>query len=302
MLSPLLSAALLVSGTQTAFTVQDPRISESSGLAASIGHPGIVYTHNDSGHAAQIFALDARGRTKATYTLDGVTARDWEGIALGKDEKGRPAIFVADIGDNRNSWDHVAVYRVPEPKTVKSQTLHAKKFRFTYENGPRDAESILIDPRDNRLYIASKSLGSGKLYVAPKTLRADNVLKPVATAHSFATDGAFAPDGRTFVIRGYFSASLYSAPGKLIDTLSLPSQEQGEGITYAPDGRSLLVSSEGVGQKVLRVELPEKAQPVPSKPVTVSKKTEKHGTNRSLVLLAIVGAVVAVVLFGRRRK
>src|SRR5215216_4067774 len=103
MLSPLLSAALLASGTQTAFTVQDPRISESSGLAASTGHPGIVYTHNDSGHAAQIFALDAKGRTKATYTLDGVTARDWEGIALGKDEQGRPAIFIADIGDNQNS-------------------------------------------------------------------------------------------------------------------------------------------------------------------------------------------------------
>jgi len=302
MLSPLLSAALLVSGAQTAFTVQDPRISESSGLAASTRHPGIVYTHNDSGHAAQIFALDTKGRTKATYTLDGVTARDWEGVALGKDEQGRPAIFIADIGDNQNSWDHVAVYRVPEPKTVKSQTLQAEKFRFTYADGPRDAESIMIDPRDNRLYIASKSLGSGKLYVAPKKLRADNVLKSVGSAHSFATDGAFAPDGSTFVIRGYFSASLYSAPGKLIDTLSLPSQEQGEGITYAPDGRSLLISSEGVEQKVLRVELPKKALPVASPAATESNKTEKRGTNRGLGLLAVIGVVVAVVLFGRRRK
>ncbi|MEO5877861.1 MAG: hypothetical protein ABIS86_05125 [Streptosporangiaceae bacterium] len=296
-----MSAALLAGGDD-AFTVQDPRISESSGLAASAEHPGIVYTHNDSGHPAQIFALDAKGRTRATYTLDGVTARDWEGIALGKDEKGRPAIYIADTGDNRNSWDHVAVYRIREPKDVRSRTLQAEKFRFTYRDGPRDAETIMIDPRDNRLYIASKSLGSGRLYVAPKRLRADNVLTPVARAHSFATDGAFAPDGTTFVIRGYYSASLYSAPGKVIETISLPSQEQGEGITYAADGRSLLVSTEGVRQKVLRVPLPEKAQPVPTETASESQPKEKDGSHRGVGLLALVGVVVVAVLCGRRRK
>src|SRR5581483_4478856 len=38
-------------------TITDPRIDESSGLAASRRHPGIVYTFNDSGGSPRVFAL-----------------------------------------------------------------------------------------------------------------------------------------------------------------------------------------------------------------------------------------------------
>ncbi|GAA3201805.1 hypothetical protein [Actinocorallia longicatena] len=309
-LNVLVAAALPLSGgggAQVAFTIKDPAITESSGLAASRRHPGIVYTHNDSGGSPRIFALDSDGRTEAVFTIAGANARDWEGIALGKDEKGRDALYIADIGDNMHgAWPYVTVYRVTEPAQIRSRTLQATAFRFTYADGARDAETIMIDPRDNRLYVASKLLGTGKLYQAPKRLSTSrkNVLKPVGSAHSFATDGAFAPDGSSFVIRGYFSATLYSAPGKRLSSLSLPSQEQGESITYAPDGRSLLVSSEGEDRKVWRVPLPEKALPSPE-PVSQDDETEKtpgKGTNKGLGLFVLVGVGVAAVAYARRRK
>ena len=38
-------------------------------------------------------------------------------------------------------------------------------YRFKYPDGPHDAEALLVDPRDGRIWIATKSLGTGGLYV-----------------------------------------------------------------------------------------------------------------------------------------
>ncbi|MDX6738389.1 hypothetical protein [Actinocorallia sp. A-T 12471] len=306
--SALLAAVLpLGSGGEprVEFSFTDDRITESSGLAASTLHPGIVYTHNDSGGEARVYAVDAEtGRTKAVLTFAGLTARDWEGMAIGKDEQGRSALYLADIGDNlRGAWPHVAVFRIPEPERLRDATLPVTAFRFTYEDGPRDAESLLIDPRDNRLYIASKAFGSGTLYRAPKKLKTTgkNVLKAVGDAPSFATDGAFAPDGSTFVIRGYTSATVYRAPGEKVERISLPLQEQGEGVTYTPDGKALLISSEGADRKVWRVPLPEEALPEPS-PTAAAAEKGTSGTNKGAGLLLLGGVTLAAVFLGRRRK
>ncbi|MFG2006486.1 hypothetical protein ACGFNU_45805 [Spirillospora sp. NPDC048911] len=264
------SAGGVAGDPKVVFKVSDPRINESSGLAVSRRHQGVIYTHNDSGGVAQIFALGPDGSTRAVLTLAGAGARDWEGMAMGQDEKGRPAIYVADIGDNLGgAWPFVTVYRIPEPARLRSQTVRATSFKLKYEDGPRNAETMMINPRTNRLYVASK-LFSGALYEAPARLRSSgyNKLRKVADAPAIATDGAFAPDGRSYVIRTYFGARIYSVkddgrPGKSLRSIGLPAQEQGESVTYSPDGRSLLVGSEGGGQPVYEVPLPESAIPSP---------------------------------------
>jgi hypothetical protein len=261
LLGPGVAYARAVPDPGIAFTFSDGRITESSGLAVSTRHPGIVYTHNDSDGSAVIYAVGPDGRTKARLTLSRAHNRDWEGIAVGRDQTGS-AIFVADIGDNAGgAQPYVTVYRVPEPARLSDQTLSATAFRLKYEDGPRNAESVLINPRTNRLYIASKQIGGG-LYEAPARLRTDrvNVLRRVGQAPLLATDGAYAPDGRRFVIRTYFSAHIYSAPGKLVRIVSLPHQEQGESIAYSADGRWLLAGSEGVRSPVYRVRLPGDAR------------------------------------------
>jgi hypothetical protein len=244
-----------------AFTIRDPRITESSGLAASQLHPGVLYTHNDSGDAARVFAVGPDGRVLATLRLAGIQARDWEAIAVGRDERGQPALFVGDIGDNRGTWPSVAVYRISEPAVLRNATVPARRYRLRYPDGPRNAEALLVDPRGNRLFVASKESVGGGLYEAPATLRSDqvNLLHRVAGVPSLVTDGSFSPDGRSFVLRGYLDAYVYAASGRRIDSFSLPAQEQGESVTYSRDGRDLLVGSEGADSPVWRVRLPDAA-------------------------------------------
>nr|BFE84012.1 hypothetical protein GCM10020093_066130 [Planobispora longispora] len=73
-----------------------------------------------------------------------------------------------------------------------------------------------------------------------------------------ATDAAYAPDGSSFVIRTYFSATVYSAPGEQLSKVTMPPLEQAESIAYTADGTALLTGTEGTGSPVYRVPLPER--------------------------------------------
>ncbi|GAA0573800.1 hypothetical protein [Actinomadura livida] len=303
---------------QVAFTIRDERITESSGLAVSRRHKGVVYTHNDSGDVPSVFALGPDGGVRAVLTLGGANARDWEDIAVGQDERGRPAIFVGDIGDNLGgAWPYVTVYRIPEPARLRSQTIRATAFKIKYADGPRNAETLMINPKTNRLYLASKLFG-GKVYEAPARLRTGgfNVVREVSGAPPIATGGAFSPDGRTCVIRTYLGARLYSvnpdgSPGKSLTSIGLPAQKQGESVTYTADGTALLVGSEGTNQPVYRIPLPEEA--LPSKAPSQAPSPENAGTSggageegkdasstRTGLFLAL--AIAAAVGYGLLRK
>jgi hypothetical protein len=253
-------------GAELALRLQDPRIVESSGLAVSRRHPAVVWTHNDSGDAARLFAVGGDGRTLATLRLAGVEARDWEAMAAGRDDQGRPALFVGDIGDNQGTWEEVAVYRVPEPAALRDAAVPAVRYRLRYADGPRDAEALLVDPRSNRLYVASKEPAGGGLYQAPARLRADrvNLLRRVAEVPPVVTDGGFLPDGRGFVLRDYQTAHVFAGPDRQLGSFPLPLQVQGESLAVWPDGRSVLSGSEGPASDLWRVPVPTSALPPPA--------------------------------------
>ncbi|MEV5414072.1 hypothetical protein AB0K60_35215 [Thermopolyspora sp. NPDC052614] len=242
------------------FRFKDKRITESSGIAVSPTHKGIYYTHNDSDDGPQFFAVGPDGRTRATFRLAGAAARDWEGMAASVDRAtGKGVLWFADIGDNLDgAWPDISVYKVIEPESMTNATLRATRYRFRYADGGRNAEGIMVHPGTGRLYIVSKEF-SGSVYRAPARLRTDrvNILRRVGPAPIMATDAAYAPDGSSFVIRTYFSASVYSAPGKLIARVAMPALDQAESIAYTPDGLYLLTGSEGSDSPVYRVALPE---------------------------------------------
>ncbi|MYQ78357.1 MULTISPECIES: membrane protein [unclassified Streptomyces] len=245
-------------GADRSFTIEDPRITESSGLAASRLHPGIYWTHNDSDDGPYVFAVDSRtGKTVATITMKGVGApRDVEAISIGPDGD----IYVGDIGDNLNgSWDHVWIYRFPEPKTLKDATVRATQYDVKYADGPRNAEALMVHPKTGRVYIASKNEDGGGLYEGPAKLSTggDNVFRRVGEV-PWVTDGAFSPDGKELVLRSYFSARGYAfANGRLgkdydVESPLLP---QSESVTYTADGSALMYGSEGKRSSVVRVDL-----------------------------------------------
>ncbi|AXG79486.1 YncE family protein [Streptomyces paludis] len=240
------------------FTIKDPRITESSGLAASRIHPGVYWTHNDSAHPPYIYAVDSRtGETVATITLAGIgEIRDAEAISLGPDGN----LYVGDIGDNLNgSWDHVWIYRFPEPKQLKDATVRPTQFTVEYEDGPRDAESMMVHPTTGRVYIASKNQGGGGLYEGPARLdpSGTNTFRRIGEV-PWVTDGAFSPDGTELTFRSYFSARSYEWKNGRLGPhrpVGVPFQRQAESVTYTADGKALMFGTEGARSGVVRVEI-----------------------------------------------
>src|SRR5215218_1034209 len=306
-----------VEGAEVVLRLQDPRIVESSGLALSRRHPRVLWTHNDSGDKARLYAVGADGRTLATLTLAGAEARDWEALAAGRDDRGRPALFVGDIGDNDGVWPEVAVYRVVEPAELRDVTVPAVRYRLRYPDGSHDAEALLVDPHSNRLYVATKSLAGGGLYQAPVRLRTGqvNVLRRVARVPPIVTDGAYLPDGRAFVLRDYQQAHVYTRPGRRVGAFELPLQYQGESITVTADGRSVLAGSEGPDSEVWRVPLPDpvmaRVAPTTTRPPPAAAPADRPapsggsrwGAAPFLVMTAgALALAAAVVVVGRRRR
>ncbi len=233
------------------FRFKDPQIVESSGLVA---RDGLFVTINDSGDSGRTFVVDpSTGRTVGGSTWS-TEPQDIEAIAPMPDG----SVMVADIGDNTGSRDSVSLLEVPV--ATGFEEVEPNEVDLTYSDGPRDAETLLVHPATGRVFVVSKSLLGGVLYAAPKRLSETrtNELEPLGDVLGFATDGAFFPDGRHFVLRDYGGAVVYSYPElATVGEFALPSQEQGEGIAVDEDG-AVFVSSEGQFSAVQRVKLPRR--------------------------------------------
>ncbi|MEU6817182.1 WD40 repeat domain-containing protein [Streptomyces sp. NPDC046860] len=288
------------------FTVEDPRITESSGLAASHLHPGVYWTHNDSDDGPYLYAVDSRtGNTVATVTLRGIgSPRDVEAISVGPDNQ----IYVGDIGDNfHGRWPYVWIYRLPEPKTLKDQTVTATQYVVKYSDGPRDAESLAVHPKTGRVYIIDKNEDGGHLYEGPAELTSSgaNIFRPVAPVDLWATDAAFSPNGRQLAVRGYFGGISYDFDGgriRKLGRLDVPLQGQGESVSYSADGTRLMYGSEGAQSQVRALDAPEGGASASKSPSAGSssasgEKGEESGLKVGAVLLALGAAAV----FGMRR-
>jgi hypothetical protein len=290
------------------FTIKDPRITESSGLAASHLHPGIYWTHNDSDDGPYVYAVDSRtGKTVATITLRGIgKPRDVEAISIGPDGD----VYVGDIGDNLDgSWDHVWIYRFPEPKQLKDATVRATQFTVKYADGPRNAESLMVDPKTGRVYIASKREGGGGLYEGPAKLTASgtNVFRKIGEV-PWVTDGAFSPDGSQLVLRSYFSARGYAWKNGRLGAdfpVKAPLQGQSESVTYTADGKGLMFGSEGKQSEVDRVDVAKAGGNSPSGGGGSSSAAGGSGGSGQdrgkFTVGAIILAGAAVLLFGLRK-
>ncbi|MEU9913579.1 WD40 repeat domain-containing protein [Streptomyces sp. NPDC051001] len=288
------------------FTIEDPRITESSGLAASRQHPGIYWTHNDQDTGTYLYAVDSStGKTVARITLKGVgTQRDVEAIAIGPDNQ----IYVGDIGDNDGvTWPYVWIYQLPEPKELKDQTIRAKQYVVKYSDGSRDAESMIVHPKTGRVYLIDKQEDGGHLYEGPARLSTSgaNVFRPAAAVDLWATDAAFSPDGRQLAVRGYFGGIWYDWNGgdlKRGGRISVPIG-QGESVSYSPDGTKLMLGSEGAGSEVVAEDAPggDGSSDSPSGSGSSGQADGDSGSDSKNVKVgAFAVAVAAAVVFGFR--
>ncbi|MBI3910048.1 MAG: hypothetical protein HY320_03840 [Armatimonadetes bacterium] len=263
--------------------LQSPLIQESSGLVASSRSDDYFFTHNDSGDGPNLYAVNRKGEVLATLRVTGAAHLDWEDMARGPDEKGKPALYLGDIGDNLGFRPVVSVYRIPEPVIdatrigISAATAPALRFDLQYEDGAHDAETLLVHPRTGQVFIVTKARKSSAVYVAPTPLRAGRINRlrkvaevnfgpfpPVAGSQRHADDnflvtgGDISPDGKRVVVRTYANAyewkveqdDMAGAFRRQPVRIPLPAVSGGEAIAYSRNGRSLLTSSEGLNTPV----------------------------------------------------
>lgn len=195
--------------------VQDGSLDELSGLVQSRTDPGLLWSHEDSGAGPQLWALTPGGRVLGGVTVTGAQAVDWEDIATGPAPSGDGnVLYLADIGDNRAQRDSITVYRIAEPSPGAGASAPAEQMVLRYPDGPRDAETLLVDPRRGTLVIVSKELSGGRAYSVPRftpgeaTLRRGPQVDP-----AFATAGDVSADGRIVAVRGYTSLAVWRRHG-----------------------------------------------------------------------------------------
>ncbi|GGU10635.1 hypothetical protein [Nocardioides albus] len=299
-------------GDDVLFAFTDPTISEASALTP-LGK-SLYATTNDSGDSGRVFTVDSSGDTVGVthWAADPV---DVEGLA----PAGRNHVWVGDIGDNNSVWDSIRIAKVRVGRGER--TVSPTVYELVYPDGPHNAESLLAHP-DGRVFVATKDWGGGSLYAVPKRLdpTGPNRLKEVAPVIPMATDGAFFPDGKHLVVRGYYSATIYDWPSMdRVGSFRTPDQEQGEAIGVTPKGE-LVVTSEGIRAEVIRVD-PElvgevlgddpspTTDPIPdeSEPATdgeAGKEGDEGGDddNGSAGPIALVALAVAAYFIFRKRN
>ena len=239
---------------------------EASGLVASLRHPGHFWLHNDSGNEPELNLLDSSGAAVMRLRIEGVRNRDWEDLGRRGD-----TLFIAEMGDNQAEWDTVYVHAVVEPAVIaESATATPRTFPFRYPDGPRDAETLLVDPETGDWFIVTKREERSLLYRYPAAQRAPQVVTlerlPTTFGFRMAVGGDVSPDGREVLVKTYDAIYLWQrrAGESLAATLSrAPSpqpytpERQGEAIAFALDGSAYFTTSEvelDVPQLLLRYE------------------------------------------------
>ena len=263
-----LSWIALSAGAPHTAALKTSVLDEASGIASAHRNKGLLFSHNDSGGKASIYAIDTDGRLKCTLNLDGVQNRDWEDIACAVDAKtGISYVYVGEIGDNNAKYPSVAVYRFPEPELGTGDSLvtikQVDKISITYEDGPRDAEALFVDPQTSNIYIISKREEKVGLYLVaqPLSLSGNNVAHRLQSLPlGWVTAADLSPNGKKLLVKTYPGVWQFKCkrdPKGILqlkkNTKALPYQlePQGEGLCWDARGKSyftLSESAEGVVQ------------------------------------------------------
>ena len=233
-------------------------LDEASGLAVSKTHDNVLYAHNDSGGKPIIYKLDATGALTGKIILDSTYNRDWEDMAVGPDAAGEKSyVYVGEIGDNDGKYPSIGLLRFEEP-TVDSVDIHVQPqtIKLTYPDGPKDAETLMVDPWNGDVYIVSKRDSSNMLYRVPaqKLEEQEAVLEPVGKLPiTMSVAGDISPDGKEIIIKNYWviyywtreeGESLWEALSRKPVQFPYVPEPQGEALAFSKNGSSFFSLSE----------------------------------------------------------
>ena len=264
--------------------LQDKHMDEISGISASGIHNGIYYVHNDSGDTSRFFAITPEGKIKSVIYYKGdptekLGVRDCEDIAVGiGPAKGKSYVYMGDIGDNGAVRKYITVYRMEEQKSWigKDSVLKADAVpvHFKYPDGPRDAESLMIDPIEKLIYIVSKRTDSVTVYTTPLNFKANDTLTLTKRCKLYfngfrpfkwITAGDISKDGQQVLLKDYVKVyywkrsnnePIWKTMQRKPTELPYKEEKQGEAIGFTPDGKGYYTTSEGVFAPIYYYAIP----------------------------------------------
>lgn len=269
-------------GAITRFTIDQPALVESSGLARSQRADDRYWSHNDSGGPTDLYAFDGSGAPRGVLHLAPALNLDWEDISSFT-EDGQAYLLVGDVGDNDALRLSVRLYIVDEPALDDGDsTAEARPLQTTivrYPDGARDCESVAVDAGEGMIYLLSKRDAVPHLYRLP--------LHPAGlfvTAEALgeidiprAPDGTENPERINWVTSMDFDASARRAAVVTLtqayvytrrdgeswadafqhapQVYALPDDPQIEAVAFSPGGHELLVTSEGSPTPAARIAI-----------------------------------------------
>jgi len=224
-----------------------PEIPEASGLAVSRRDPKLLWSHNDSGNSAVLFALDTAGIVRGQVRVP-VRSGDWEDISAARCPAG-DCLYIADIGDNGLTRRGIHIYRVPEPAPGDAETGRPEVFNATYADGPHNAEAMFVAGAE--IFIVTRDRVGG-LYRSTITGSSELRFRRVGQLGLAAvTDAEASRDEKSVAVRTSHEVVFYRT-ADLIEGSDIPyfrvpidglKEPQGEGV--AVDGSMLYLASEG---------------------------------------------------------
>lgn len=239
-------------------------ISEASGLAYSINNPGMIWTHNDSGHSNTLYLLDAAsGQIMTRYKIMESRNLDWEDmeISTGPDPQ-QVYLYIGDIGDNAERRNEYSIYRFREPvfeadHVGKNINLEAEEFSsisFVYPDGSHDAEGLMVDPATKDIYVVTKRDIVSTLYVLPYPQNTENLsvaYKVGAFSFREASAASSAMDGSRVLIKNrqeifYWERQEGEAMHHMLERTPVKApytaEPQGEAICFDPSNNYFTLS------------------------------------------------------------
>jgi len=263
----------VVKGIDIVGRLQNKQLNEISGIAASGIFKDIYYIHNDSDDTSRVFSISPEGKLKNTIYFKGdatikLGVKDCEDIAVGiGPAAGKSYIYMGDIGDNNAVRKYITIYRIEEqPAWAKDSLIKAASvpLHLKYPDGPKDAETLMLDPIEKLLYIVSKRGDTVGVYTTPLKYKPNDTVVLTKRCKLFfegikplkwITAGDISRDGQQILIKNYEKVYYWRRIGKepIWQTVQrkpaeLPYQpeKQGEAIGFTLDGTGYYTTSEGV--------------------------------------------------------
>ena len=276
----IINADIISSGT-----ISDRNIGEASGMAVSLIHEDIVWVINDSGNSSSVYALNPKGEVMGTLNIQGVSNNDWEDLASFEYE-GKPYVLIADVGDNASRRKAYFLHFIEEPDIEKISDLSSLSVKpswsitYTYEDGPRDCESVAVDIINGKVLLLSKRDRPPVLYELPLAKQKNAVAKKCAEIKSLPqrtqdithfskysnqpTAMDISADGLSAVVLTYGS-TFYFSKRKSTDwatvfsgsprEIMFPPLRQAESVCFDRDGSSIFITSEQIPAPLLKIDV-----------------------------------------------